>query len=291
MLVAIASLALLAATPASGPELRHLELESGVSLRYAVQGPGWGRPVVMLHGFADSWQSFELLLARLPSDIRAVVPDLRGHGGSSRPRRGYRIEEMAEDVVGLLEALNLRQVTLVGHSMGSFVAREVARRAPDRVAGLVQIGSGPVLGNAVIRGLADELREMADSIPLGYVVAFQQGTVTRDVDPRFMGRVVAASRSIPAATWGAVAQAMARHDGRDGLSTLGVPVLVIGGDRDAIFPPVEQEALFAQVREGQQSIYPEVGHAPHWEVPDQVAIELQRFMTRYAPPPPGAEER
>lgn len=291
MLVAIASLALVAASPPSGPELRHLELESGVSLRYAVQGPAWGRPVVMLHGFTDSWQSFELLLDRLPSDIRAVVPDLRGHGGSSRPPRGYRMEQMAEDVIGLLESLNLRRVTLVGHSMGSFVAREVARRLPDRVAGLVLIGSGPVLGNAVIRGLAEELAEMTDSIPLGYIVAFQQGTVARAVDPGFMGRVVAASRSVPAATWRAVALAMARHHDRVGLDALRVPILVIGGERDTIFPPTEQESLFAQVREGQKSIYPGVGHAPHWEVPDQVATDLQRFMVRFFPPPPGAEER
>lgn len=289
-----ATLALLVAAASiegpPGPEIHHIALRSGVTLRYAEQGPRWGRPVVLLHGYTDSWQSWELLLPHLPADVRAIAVDLRGHGGSDRPARGYRIRDMADDVAGLLEALNLRAVTLVGHSMGSFVAREVAYRAGDRVAGLVVLGSGPRLANDVVEGVVADVRAMRDSVPLEYIRAFQYGTVNGPVDVGFMRRAIAMSRSVPLATWLAVGEGMLRHDDRGEIERLRIPVLVIGGAEDAVFSDGEQRALFARVRDGQLSSYPGIGHAPHWEAPDQVAADLQRFMTRYAATP-QAEER
>lgn len=289
-----ATLALLVAAASiegpRGPELHHIELRSGLTLHYAEQGPRWGRPMVLLHGVTDSWQSWELLLPHLPADVRAIAIDLRGHGGSDRPRRGYRIESLAEDVAEVLDRLNLRAVTVVGHSMGSFVAREVAERARDRVAGLVLIGSGTRLDNPVVRGITAELRNMVDSIPLEYVRAFQEGTVHRPVPAAFMATAIAKSRSVPAATWRALFEAMLRYDGPDRLGHLDIPVLVLGGIEDQVFSAEDQRALFTTVRDGQLSLYPGTGHAPHWEVPGLVAADLQRFMTRYGARPP-VEER
>lgn len=272
-------------------EVHRIRLSNGVTIQYAEQGPRWGRPMVMLHGFTDSWRSFELLLDTLPSDVRAIAVDLRGHGGSDRPATGYGIPDLAGDVVDLLQRLNLRGVTLIGHSMGSFVAREVARRAADRVDGLVLIGSATMLRNPLTESLVREIGAMGDRIPAAFIRDFQYGTVARPVDEAFMARMIAASATVPAPVWQALGEGMMRYDDRRRLDALDLPIFVIWGDRDGIFPLEEQERLFSHVRDGQLSIYAGTGHAPHWEEPGRVASEITRFMLRYAPPRPGAEER
>ena len=102
----------------------------------------------MLHGFTDSWFSFSRVLPLMPPEMRIVAPDLRGHGDSERPSIGYRLADIADDVVQLLDALQIPKAVLVGHCMGSFVARKVYElRARSRVAAGAR-RRGPVDANA-----------------------------------------------------------------------------------------------------------------------------------------------
>lgn len=286
---AIALLAL--ATAAGSPEEHEVRLPGRITMHYVEQGAAGGRPVVLLHGLGDSWQSWERLLAILPGDLRAIAPDLRGHGGSDRPERHYEIGDHAADVVALLQALDLHEVTLIGHSLGSFVAREVARRVPDRVAGLVLIGSAAVARNAALTGLAASLDRYRAGFPPGVVDAFQRSTVVRSVPEPFMRRAVAASEQVPVAVWRQALRGLLSWDDRRRLDRIVQPTMVIWGEEDPVFGREDQAALFAHVRDGQLSVYPGVGHAPHWEHPGRVVDDLERFMLRFAGSLPGADER
>ena len=73
------------------------------------------------------------ILPLLSADLRVIAPDMRGHGDSERPSAGYRIADMADDVLRLMDALDVPKAVLIGHSMGSFVARKVFELAPARV--------------------------------------------------------------------------------------------------------------------------------------------------------------
>ena len=96
---------------------RTIRLGAGLTLEYVERGSRGRVPVVFLHGVTDSWGSFEGVLSRLPECTHALALSQRGHGNSSRPRWGYRVSDMANDLTLLLNALEIDRAVLVGHSM------------------------------------------------------------------------------------------------------------------------------------------------------------------------------
>src|SRR4051794_34454840 len=92
---------------------------SGVRLHYAEAGAG--DPVVLLHGWPQHWWMWRDHIGPLAERFRVIVPDLRGHGWSGKPRSSYRKTEMLADVLGLLDRLGLERVRLVGHDWGGWV--------------------------------------------------------------------------------------------------------------------------------------------------------------------------
>ena len=146
-LFAIGTFAGLAATAAAQPvslTTAFVKVDTGMTLQYVVQGDPKGPVIVLLHGAGDSWHSWELVLPHIPKTYRTYAVTLRGHGLSDHPAKGYSRAEFASDVTALLKMLNLRDVTLVGHSLGSFVAQVVAQNDVEgRLSRLVLVGSGP----------------------------------------------------------------------------------------------------------------------------------------------------
>jgi pimeloyl-ACP methyl ester carboxylesterase len=106
------------------------------------------------------------VLPLLAPSVRAVAVSQRGHGDSDKPRDGYRVEDFASDVIGLLDALGIERAALAGHSGSCLVARRVAIEHPERVTALVLEASPRTLRgdpefeqfvSSVVAGLADPL--------------------------------------------------------------------------------------------------------------------------------------
>lgn len=254
-----------------------ITLPNGVTLRYEERGDAAADPVILLHGYTDSRQSFERLTALLPERVHTIAIDLRGHGDSDRPGN-YDITAMADDVVRFLEARRLNRVTVVGHSMGSLVAREVARQASRRVAKLVLIGSAPTFDNDVVRQLQTELSALGNSIDVGFVTAFQRSTIHEPVPRAFFERVIAASSGVPPRVWHQTLEAIIDYDDRRRLGSIRVPTLLLWGVHDAIVGPEDQEALLDGIPGSYLVFYGDLGHAPHWERPDAVVADLLAFL-------------
>lgn len=125
------------------PTVKSVDLPHRVKLPYAEQGDPSGVPVLLLHGYTDSWRSFEPVLPHLPDSIRAFAITQRGHGDVDRPATGYRTRDFAGDVLAFADALGRGPVVVVGHSMGSTNAQRFAMDHPDRVLGLVLAGALP----------------------------------------------------------------------------------------------------------------------------------------------------
>jgi pimeloyl-ACP methyl ester carboxylesterase len=95
------------------------------------------RPLVLLHGFAGSRDDFADVLGNLGAHGRTLVPDQRGHGGTTNPGEGYTLEQLTADLAHFLDAVGAERCDLLGHSLGGMVALRLALSQPERVASLV----------------------------------------------------------------------------------------------------------------------------------------------------------
>jgi pimeloyl-ACP methyl ester carboxylesterase len=209
-------------------------------MRYVEQGPTDSPDVtVLLHGWPDSSYSFSRLTPTLAAlGQRTLSVDQRGFGGSSRPPSGYRIEDLAEDAAAFLDNLGLPPVTLIGHSMGTFVARRVAQLRPERVRALVLIGTAVTANNAVLREVATLVQDLPDPVPVEFARKFQAGTLHLPVPQAFFDRLVTESGRAPARVWRDVALGLLAHADASQLGGIAVPTLVLGGTEDALFLPL-----------------------------------------------------
>jgi len=255
--------------------LSHVHLSNGITLHYATQGPQTGPAAVLLHGFTDSWFSFSRVLPLMPVEMRIVAPDLRGFGDSERPLLGYRLEDLADDVMRFLDALQIPKAVLVGHCMGSFVARKVYELAPDRVSRLVLVGAGPVMQTPVMSGLMLTINWLTDPVDEAFVREFQMSCVHARVPQPFMEAIIANSRRVPARIWKAVMQGLLESE--INLSHPDVRTLVLGGRQDTVFSAMEQMVLARQFPRGELHLIDGVGHTLHWEQPATFVNALIRF--------------
>lgn len=118
-----------------------VSLSTGVLMEYVEQRRGGGLPVVFLHDVADSWRSFEHVLALLPPNIHACAISARGHGRSSRPGSTDFASDMSRDLRAFMDSRGMIRAAIVGHAMGAMVAQRFAVDHPDRVSALVLISA------------------------------------------------------------------------------------------------------------------------------------------------------
>ena len=265
---------------ASDVQFSSVLLKTGVRLRYAYKGDSSGTPVIMLHGYTDSWFSFSSVLPLLDKKYRVYILDQRGHGDSDRPVGGYAMQQFAGDVLAFMDAMNLKQATIVGHSMGSFVAQRVASEAPERVTKLVLVASATSLRNNTVRDLQREIAGLKDTAPVPETFArdFQMSTVFKPLAPEFLQGVVKESVKLPVRVWREVMAEMLAPEADVQLKKIKTPTLVLWGDKETIFPRSEQDLLVSELRNAVLKVYPDTGHALHWEKPERFAKDLQEFV-------------
>jgi esterase len=124
----------------------------------------WGsqRPrVLLIHGLGDGSFAWHACVSLIPADISGVCIDLRGHGESPwDPLQRYGTEDLAADVILLLNTLDLRDLTLIGHSLGAEVATRVAATRPDRIRALALVEGGPELNQDAARLMRQQMLSM-----------------------------------------------------------------------------------------------------------------------------------
>ncbi|MBK9317149.1 MAG: alpha/beta hydrolase [Acidobacteria bacterium] len=263
-----------------GPNLRFstTRLKNGVRMHYAEWGKPGGRPIILLHGLSDSWFSYSRVLPYFDPNWCVYILDQRGHGDSDRPATGYTMPDFAADVIAFMDTKGVRQTTLVGHSMGSFVAQQVALDAPDRIERLVLIGSAHTIRNDLVVGFKQEVDKLVDPVPAEFAREFQTSTVFIPLPAEFMDRVVAESLKLPARVWRQILAGLLVGDCKEQLDRIRTPTLIIWGDRDAHFSRSDQHTLAAALPNAILKIYAETGHATHWERPEQVAQDIKDFI-------------
>jgi non-heme chloroperoxidase len=183
-------------------------------------------------------------------------------------------------VLAFMDAKGLKGATIVGHSMGSFIAQQLAIIAPGRVERLVLIGSATTLRNETVLDLQRTVNTLNDPVPPKFVREFQASTVYQPLPDEFMDRVVEESLKVPARVWRATMEGFFANDHRHKLGEIKVPTLILWGDRETIFPRSEQDSLVKMLASAELKVYPETGHALHWERPEQFVKDLEDFIAR-----------
>jgi N-formylmaleamate deformylase len=126
---------------------------NGINIHYSRTG-GSKPPLILLHGLTANGACWTALAHAIEGEYDVIMPDARGHGQSSVPNYGYRYEDHANDVVGLIKALRLPPPILIGHSMGGMTAAVVASRNPKLLRGLI-LADPTFLSPKVLREIRD----------------------------------------------------------------------------------------------------------------------------------------
>jgi pimeloyl-ACP methyl ester carboxylesterase len=131
--------------PAGTDPVQSVLRVNGIAMNVAQAGPESGTPVLLLHGFPESWWSWRHQIDALATaGYRVIAPDLRGFGETEKPAdpAAYRIGILVDDVLGLLDALGLERAAVVSHDWGAALAWRLAMVAPRRLTSLVVVSTG-----------------------------------------------------------------------------------------------------------------------------------------------------
>lgn len=229
-----------------------------VALAHRILGPCDGPPLLLLHGLTGEGADWGPVADSLARDWRVYVVDLRGHGASPRALN-YSFELMRDDVLALLDSLGLRDVTIIGHSLGAVLAYLAALAEPEAVRILV-------------------LEEPPPPIPLARPLPEAPDT-PRPYDWRAVGQIL---RQVNAPDPGQF----------ESLRGITVPALVIGGGAASHLPQDSLAEMARRMPHGEFATI-EAGHCVHAERPEEFLEAVASFLTRRLTPhdrsvtPPG----
>ena len=266
--------------PSAEVQFSSVMLKTGIRMHYAYKGDPSGTPVIMLHGYADSWYSYSTVLPLLDRKYRVYILDQRGHGKTTQPMGGYAMQQFAADVIAFMDEMKLTKATIVGHSMGSFVAQHVAVAAPERVTRLVLEGTATSIRNNTVIELQREVNLLKDTAPVpeSFARDFQISIAFQPLPQEFLAGVVKESLNVPARVWREVMAEMLAPEANAELKKIKTPTLIVWGDKETIFPRSEQDLLVSALKNSVLKVYPDTGHAPHWERPERFAKDLAEFI-------------
>lgn len=291
--IPIADLSLRYGLPAS----QTFEPSPGVRIHYTDEGKRGGRTLILVHGFAASVHAWRPWIDRLSQDYRLVAIDLPGHGLTQTPP-GYRatLEGNAQLVDALAKHLGVDRFVIAGNSMGGAVSLAYAMAYPDHLEGLVLVdaagwpgeaggNSQPPLAFAMLNnGFGRALLKMVDPRLLarqGLPSAYRDPALVNDALVDRYGDLAMAEghrdvlltqRSQPVPPWTP-----------DSFQAIHVPTLVLAGEKDMVIPAANSRAIANAIPGAYLVTYPEGGHVPMEQLPDETVRHLRSFIQGLPP--------
>ena len=256
---------------------------------------GTGQPVVFSHGWPLSADAFEDQMFYLASrGYRCIAHDRRGHGRSSQPWDGNNMDTYADDLGALLDQLDLKNVTLVGHSTGGGeVVRYIGRHGTKRVSKAVLIGAVPPLMLKTETNPGGLPLSVFDGIRAG--VTADRSQFFKDLTIPFYGYNkpdAKISQGVRDSFWlqgmqvsivGAYncIEAFSETDFTEDLKNIDVPTLILHGDADQIVP-IEDSALLSAklIKNSTLKVYPGAPHGMCTTLADKVNADLLEFLKK-----------
>lgn len=242
-----------------------------------VRTGGGGVPVVLLHGLMGSGSCWSALARTLEDEFDVVMPDARGHGGSSAPEFGYSYDELADDVLGLVASLQLSRPVFVGHSMGGMTAAVAAQRSDGNLRGLVLVDP-----TFISLQLQQEVWESDVAEQHRLALSRSKAELLADARARHPHRSVEilelqveARLKTCLRAFGVLAPPS--PDFRAVVAAIDVPTLLLIGDSPVVSIELALELGHINPRVGLEQV-PDAGHGLPFDQPDHVARSVATFL-------------
>ncbi len=262
--------------------------------RLSYRDSGSGLPLVFLHPTPLDHDYWRPLLDDL-AGMRAIVPDLRGHGrselGRNLPVGGFArapsasvltIAQLAADVVALLDHLGIPDAVFAGCSIGGYVLLELWRRIPQRMSGLAFICSKPQPdAEAGLVKRAANIAQIQASGTEGLFDGMAQsltGATARRRRPKIAAELRARMTLTAEAAIAVQAGLAVRPDSVPTVATIAAPLLAIAGGEDPVVTPAEMEAFHAAPGGCEFHLLPDAGHFAAYEQPQKIAALMAEWL-------------
>jgi len=272
----------------TGPDLMsfRVTLSTGIDMHFVAKGPRHRKKkaIILLHGYSDSWRSFDEILKLLPikefpAPVYAI--DMRGHGESSRSEpSSYTQDNFTDDLAAFMDKLKIRKAMIIGHSMGSLIAHKFAIEHPNRVLALVLLGSTTTMANhPVVLELKPIIDSFDDDEPADpeFVIEFQASTFYNPI-PWVTYRYVSESLRLKGIVWKQTLDGLNVEDHSSQLPQITAPTLIVWGDKDGVFSLEEQNELDTLIPDSTLVIYPDAGHAVNVERAEEIVEDIKEFV-------------
>ena len=245
-------------------------------------------PLLLVHGLAGSTAWWDSVVPMLARNFRLIRVDLRGHGKSPSPRKGYDTATQARSVAAALDRLSIHRFSLVGHSTGGYVATALAEQRPDAVVALTVIDTGPSPAAIIPQGLLSGLallpipgrllwRLQSEATILRLLRAgafFREVDIPCDVVESIKGMT---HRAFAGTARGSL-QYIRQRSVADRLAALGLPVQVIFGVEDRRYRSSSATDEYRVIADVRIELLEDTGHTPMLEDPQTTTRLLSTFM-------------
>jgi pimeloyl-[acyl-carrier protein] methyl ester esterase len=267
--------------------MKKLTLADGRQIAWREAGSG--STLVLLHGWSMSSAVFAEVIEELAANFRLLAPDLRGHGASD-PGAGYAFADFAVDLAEWIQALDLREVVLVGWSLGGQVALELCPLIREQLRRLILVSTTPRFTAAAdwAAGLPDlQVRAMARDLKRNYLktmgdffaLQFAGEEMPRERYRRIVDFAVRDGRLPEPEVALAALETLRLGDQRSGLGAINVPALVQHGELDRITLPGAADYLAGHLPAAELELLPGIGHAPFLSQPQEVCRRWREFLS------------
>lgn len=260
------------------PLLSTVTLPSGT---LAWREAGTGTALLCLHGLGSSSKSWKMQYSGFGGTFRVIGWDCPGYGGSDDPLTTTPLAaDYAEALVGLLIALSLDKVDLIGHSMGAIVAGCFAGLYANRVRRLILSGAraGSSRLGAAASGYAQRLEELKTLSPEDFGTRRVAGMVAPGADAAVRERTARIAAEARLSGYGAACHMLTHSDNTEALRRLSMPTLIVCGAEDRIAPPEEARHLLSLIPDAELVLIDGAAHAPYAERSDQYNAAIAEFL-------------
>ncbi|MEM9280299.1 MAG: alpha/beta hydrolase [Verrucomicrobiota bacterium] len=261
---------------------------NGITMAY--EELGTGDPLVMIMGITAPGAVWEAHADDWSQHFRCIMPDNRGVGDSDKPPGDYSSEMFADDYAGLMDELGIEQARVVGVSMGSIIAQQLALRHSSRVKSAVLMcpwARCDRYAKSVFQHMQDCKAALTPEAFMEWIQLLIFTKPFWDNDQAFEslleGRKDAASNENPQPLAALKSQAAAciNHNLGDHLDGISCPCLIIGGKEDIFTPKWMAEEVAAGIPNSDLHLYDDAGHAFHWEVMDDFNPRVRKWLLEH----------